>query len=858
MISCSPYLIFKFSNFQIFKLLFCFILLFSCNFVSAQNFVISGKVFDAETKEPLAFVNIIYNNQNQGTTTGINGEFSIKTSAPVSFLKFSYVGYEQQTIGISPADNGRKLTIKLKGKIIDIAEVTVFPGENPAHRIIRKVLENRDLNNPEKMTSFSYTSYNKMIFTTNIDSLKSSDTTITLTDDSIKNRKSDSSLIKVKKFLKRQNFFLIESVSERQYLYPDRNKETVLASRVSGLQSMTFALLATQMQSFSFYKELIMIFDKMYLNPISSGSTRKYFFLIEDTTYTEQGDTVFVISFRPRKGTNFDGLKGVLNINTRNYAIQNVIAEPMMQSPGIGIKIQQKYEYIENKQWFPVQLNTELTMSNFNIQAGKKRLPIIGIGKSYLKDIKLNPEVDKSKFGHVEVKMEDDAAKKPKEYWDNFRYEPLSAKDTMTYHVIDSISKAEKIEKKIGIFETLMNGYIPFYFLNIDYTRVLSYNRYEGFRTGLGLVTNKKLSEYYSLGGYACYGFKDRKFKYGGEAAVVLDEDIEANLKLIWSRDVEEWGGLNFYMDKPFLLSTSTYRNYMVDMMIPVKLLKVSYSQRAFEYLNILVFAERQQYPEANSIYAYNNGGNVLNNMIFVSDYYTDFFETGINLRYAFREKYMQTPNGKYSMGSDYPLVYANVVYGISDQTTNQYFKFESKITKALINKNIGKTYIAITGGINVILSNEESEKLLPVQKLYNGNGSYYKEYPLWSDNSFNTMGIDEFYADRFASLYFRQDFGSLLFRTKHFAPELNLITNIGIGKLSKDYSFYSPDNLNILQHLKSYEKGYYESGVVVNNILRLSGMVACGIGVFYRYGPYAYQRISENFAYKFSITFEF
>ena len=52
-------------------------------------------------------------------------------------------------------------------------------------------------------------------------------------------------------------------------------------------------------------------------------------------------------------------------------------------------------------------------------------------------------------------------------------------------------------------------------------------------------------------------------------------------------------------------------------------------------------------------------------------------------------------------------------------------------------------------------------------------------------------------------------------------------------------------------------EKGYYESGILINNILNL-GFYSFGVGAFYRYGPYSLDKISDNFAWKFTMTFPF
>ena len=131
----------------------------------------------------------------------------------------------------------------------------------------------------------------------------------------------------IKKLMSQQYLFLMENVTKRKFMAPDRNYNEVIATKMSGFKDPMFVFLTTQIQSFSFYKPFITIFQQNYVNPIGTGSLSKYFFKLEDTTYVGK-DTVYIISFRPRHGTNFDGLKGVISISTFKWGIQNVKAQP--------------------------------------------------------------------------------------------------------------------------------------------------------------------------------------------------------------------------------------------------------------------------------------------------------------------------------------------------------------------------------------------------------------------------------------------------------------------------------------------------------------------------------------------------
>lgn len=206
--------------FQLRKWITCFnfcLFIFCTNPIilySQQDYFLKGNVIDSHTKEPLAFVNITLNNIYKTYQTDIDGVFNIPISSEIDSLKLSYVGYETATYKIT--NQYHDIKIELKRNTINLSEVVIFPGENPAHRIINNVIENRNKNNPEKLSSFSYTSYNKMTFTANLDSLK---------NDSIT---TDTTILKAKKLLEKQYLFLMESIIERKFLYPDNNNEKLI------------------------------------------------------------------------------------------------------------------------------------------------------------------------------------------------------------------------------------------------------------------------------------------------------------------------------------------------------------------------------------------------------------------------------------------------------------------------------------------------------------------------------------------------------------------------------------------------------------------------------------------------------
>jgi hypothetical protein len=805
----------------------------------AQEGFITGKVSDSISHEPLAFVSIVYNSAGQGVVTNLEGNFRIPRSGDIRFLKLRYVGYHTKTITLNPGNIRSSISIQLRPDPMDIVEVVVYPTENPAHRIIKLASENRAKNNPEKNGPFSYISYDKMIFDVESDSSKGIVTDSLMQHiklpDTLKYGIDQKGRIDLKRFLDKQYLFMMESVSSRKFLSPGKNKEEIIASKISGISQPSFMIMARQFQSFSFYENLITIADRQFLSPICTGSTDKYFFLIEDTTYTDYADTVFIISFRPMKGKTFEGLKGVLYINSNGYAVQNVIAEAYEQKNEIiKVSIQQQYELIDGKRWFPVLLSSTM---RFNIaKMGYSDVPvtIIGTGKTYIVNINFNPVIKPSEFSDVQIEVKPDAHKQSEEVWATYRVDSLNAKEAETYRVIDSLGKAEHLDRTFTSFETILTGYMPGRYWNFDIRRFIGYNRYEGFRLGAGGQTTQQFSKKIVLGGYAAYGFKDKAFKYCGSITLNLIPKYELDMTLLYRDDVHESGSFRFN-ESWSLSGTAFIRDYMVKVMDKVRESEFSIGFRTFKYMTVRPYLTHSNaIPTNNYGFSLNTG----NPQILLTRF--DFTELGIKLRYAYKETFMKSPRGnKFSMGTKSPVLCFNVARGTELLNGSfTYWRTELKITKTFTTKTWGETHMSIISGL-------VSGKV-PYAKLYAGLGSY-RPFTLETEQSFGTMRFNEFLSDKFFGLFIKHDLGKLLFKPKgKFQPEIALVHNFGFGSLTN-----KEPHENIA--FKTMNKGYFEGGLLINNLLRVQ-LFKYGVGVFYRYGPYAFTKTIDNFAFKLSL----
>jgi len=788
--------------------LFLFILFFG--FASHAQTTIKGKITDAATKEPLAFANIIINqNSHLGITTDIDGKFYYSGKQTITSILCSFVGYTNKTIVITPSNN-KNLHIELSFDANELNEL-VITGENPANAIMRKVIANKELNDPENIATFKYKSYNKTIYDLRFKGYKDS--------------------LKVKGRLKDGHIFMMESVTERKYLKPNMSEEVVLATRVSGFKNPAFASLATDLQPFSFYKDNMKLLNINYLNPVSKGSLNKYRFTLQDTLYRDS-DTIYVISYKPKPGKNFEGLKGVLYINTKKYAVQNVTAEPNEKGK-LDIKIRQQYTYTKDGYWFPEQLDYTLEFNEFP----QKDLGMYVQGKSYIDSIQLNLPMRKKEFALESVWIDENASKKDSTYWDNYRREKLDLAEKTTYRVVDSIGEVADLDGLVTFAERFGKGRIPVGCVDIDIAKSLNFNKYEGVRWGLGLYTNEKLFEKLTLGGFAGYGTRDGDWKYGGEAIYTFSKRKEFTIGAKYQDNLVETGNHTFQFPA---FAYSNGRSLIASQMDRIEEGSLNIGFRAFRYTKWDFGISSARITPLYD-YTFEHYGTSFKN------YYNT--ELTANMKFAFGEKIVNAFNQNMSLGTKHPILYLSYARGLKGVLNSDfnYNKFELALEHSFYTKNLGKTSYRFEAGY--------IDKALPYGLLFTGEGSYDKKYPLIMRNSFQTMQPYEFLSDRYANLFTSHNFGGLLLKTDLFQPEISIHNNFSWGNLSYQES-------HKLISFKTKDRIFMETGLQIDNILKLNymniGYMGLGAGVYYRYGGYSLPDFNDNLAFKFTLNFTF
>ena len=802
---------------------FLLILLCVGNLVGfAQSASISGRVFDQKTNEPLPFVNITFNTTRQGTAADVDGRFKISFSEPITSLTFSFVGYETFTMPIS-ANTPRPLQVYMRQTTEQLKEVEVVAGENPAHRIIRNATANRKRNDPENLGSFSYSSYNKLILTVEADSLP-------LVDDL---GQPDSSNIELQAFMDKQHLFMMETASERVFKQPNKNTERITANRVSGFKDPTFVLLANQLQSFSFYKDFIAVLSDDYLNPISGGSTKKYLFIIRDTTISGS-DSTYIISFEPFSGYKFKPLRGLLYINSSTWAIQNVIAEPVEQE-GFGIKIQQRYEQFEGGSWFPVQMNYDFRF--YNIEANG--IAPIGIGRTYLRNIKINPALNKKDFEAVDIKIENDANSKDEAYWKQFREDSLDAKEVETYRVIDSLGEEVNFERRLKWLTALTEGKVRAGYFDFPLNALFRYNLYEGFRLGFAAETNSKLSKWFRIGGNIGYGFGDKVFKYGYFGEVIVNNKTNFRLGGGYLFDIYESGG-DQWIDAPSrgILAANDYRFLWIQQFDELSEVRAYATWHPKPNVHTKVQVSRQnRYMPGDYGYLTTTQEGV---QVWQNGFVAGLVQASIN--YAPNDKYMEGPFGRKPIERTYPVFTAQYSQGIDGflEGTLNFQRLDLKVRHDFKTKELGVTSFEIAGG--------KVWGSVPYSYLYNGrsnlpNNTDWNLY-VADQFAFETMRNNEFLNDQYIQIFFRQNLQSRLLKIGTWAPDIELVGRALWGTLQ------NADNHRGISFTNA-KSGYYEAGIELNKILS-----NIGAGAYYRIGAYQLPKAMDNWSFKLTYRF--
>ena len=773
----------------------------------AQEYGIAGKVTDRQTRKPLAFVNVVVNDGQYGGMSDIDGKYEVHSPEPVNTLRFSYIGYEPLVLNVDPQTD--RVNVALQPTTFQLGEVTIEAGENPAHRIIDSVMMHRKENNPNALDSYRYHIYDQMVFTIDSSQVGS------LVDAEPENR----ALSRFDSLLKRSDLMVMETFSEVLFRSPDQLRQNVLGTKMSGAKDAQVVYLANKMQSTSFYEETVTVAGTDYVNPISRNSKSHYFFTLESVSPADGLDSLYVISFHPLRGSAFSGLRGTMTIHSDGWAVINVKAEPDKQAALFTISIQQLYQKIEGH-WFPKQLNTNLVMPQAVVDLDGVAFPLMAVGKSYISAVELHPDFKKNAFSEVELMVPKEAAYRDDAFWTQHRIDSLTERVMNTYHLMDSLTEGNDLfDRALGFSNKLLQeSSVSLGPVDLNLGKLFNYSMLRGWYAGLHLATNDRFSRHFRLSGFGGYWTRLRDVDYGLEGKWLVNRQRQMELGMRYAHQSMVMGEFSGFGERNDPLTEREYRYaYYENVLARGNLAELFFNTRFARHFKAFVTAgayDKHYYlapfdllPDSRTVQA------------------------ELKLRFAFKEKFVGTSNGIQSLGTDFPVVWLSYQHAFKDVLGGEY-AFDR--VKFQVEQDIKTKY---RGTSSLLLQAGYASKGCPVTETFNLLGSY-EPLGLYAPGCFATLRDNEFFCDRFVALFLSHDFQGTLWHTHSdwFKPQLSVVTNLGWGA-------------------PSLERGYFESGLVVKGLLCLPTM-KLGAGVFYRYGPYAFPKRFDNFAFKYSMTF--
>ena len=762
--------------------------------LSAQT--VRGRVVSKDGGLPFVSIGVV--GSSKGVLTDEKGYFTFKNSGHEDSLKFSCVGYQSVTL-----KNTTNMLVEMLEESSKINEV-VIRFVNPAHRIINLAVQNKPINDPENLISFGYHAYNKTVV-----------------------------------FADKKQLFVSESITNRKFIRPNLSKETIEATNTSGTSSTILATASILLQPFGFYKDHITLQGRRiqeqmnYLNPVSAGSQNRYDFFLADTLINPQGDSTFVIEFEPQKNKGFEGLKGVLHINSDRYAIEYVQAKPAEESLLLSFSIEQKYEKI-GASWFPAELFSNWSLPEFQY----KKQQLYFTNKTILNNVELNIPINPTIFDEKSLVIAPDAAYKDAQYWNENRLDSLSLSDKNTFDRYDSMSsfKRFKVNAGINLSEWFIAGVIPISKkLDLATQNLFDSNRFEGFRPTLNILTSENFSKKIKFDIKLGYGFKDKAYKYEGRLRINLNEANRTKLTLAYRNDISEPSNVQYFIWNFPQIPYELIRTFLISRADKLEQYKAELNFRALKYGTVsLSFVNESRAPT----YDYQFSGMGYENMMSRK---FSVVEVGAGIRYAFGEQFSQIGRGSIITTPPSATFSAQLAQGIIDGMLN-YTKLNLKFEHSIKSRKLGETFINFSAG--------KTWGNLPYPYLYNARGSKAEGNVIWVANHFQTMGLYEFVSDQYSNLFLTHSFKNLLFKPKvaWFRPNVSIVQGITIGSLNR------PEDHQGIE-FKTLEKGFFESGLVIDNLLRkkVSKLfyVGAGIGVFKRWGANALPEQKDNWALK-------
>ncbi|MEM8506789.1 MAG: DUF5686 and carboxypeptidase regulatory-like domain-containing protein [Bacteroidota bacterium] len=662
-----------------------------------------------ELGEPLPFVNIYFESSAAGTTTNENGQFNLELERTGTYtIIFKFLGYETRKERINARVLPYELNVVLQEQALNLDEITVKAEENPANRVIRNAIANREKYKSE-LSSFTADFYSKGLIR-----IKDAPERILGRDLGDFGGGLDSTRSGI--------IYLSETLSK---ISKNKNafKERILASKVSG-DDNGFSFNNASDVNFSFYKNTV-TFGNELISPIADNAFSYYRYRLEGTFYDEENRLINKVRVIPRRKDDrvFSGEIFIVEDIWAIYAVNvSVTGEQTQIVPVDTIYLKQDFNYIPSqKTWLKTLQRIDFQYSILGFKGN-------GRFTAGYNNYNLNPSFTSKAFTNEVVAFEENANKKDSVFWNTIRPVPLTTEETSDYIRKDSLQIIRKSQKYLDSVDrkgnrftlgslffgyTYSNTFKDKYYTFTSPVANISFNTVQGFRGALELNYRKRDEEKgtrFTINTKLDYGLSDKRLRPRGSISYRFNNFYRPFLRISGGNEV-----LQFNNNNPI----SPIGNTIVSLFFESNFAKfyernfseLFYSQELINGIYLfatLGYEERKPlFNTTDYVFIDTEDTYTSNNPLDPSDFENaaitrhDILKLSVTSRIRFGQKYLSYPNRKFSYSEDrYPTLFLGYEKGFAgSESDNRFDQFKIRLVQDFPIADKGRFYYNLKAG---------------------------------------------------------------------------------------------------------------------------------------------------------------
>lgn len=769
--------------------LLIFLLLMPVWVVSAQTVSIRGQIVDQRDGSPLPFATVRVVSSKEGATSNKDGNYELQIKKGKYTLTASYVGYVTKTIEVEALKNLENINFSLEFSQVELKEITVFPGENPAVGIIRSAIE-RKKQRAEFLKSYKFGAYTKITVQTVQEILNKGGGPGTILS---VGTSSDTGSLKITG--------IIENVSESYYRAPSDYKELILARRQTANIPQIANIISGGRFISNFYEDQIIFFaNNNFVGPIADNALSYYYYYIKDTLSIDHKN-VFKIHMEPDDPAD-PGFKGNLYILDKTFDLIKV----ELSANRVGTVAdffdtlsfeQQYFEYGEEKIYMPSDFRVSGKVNYLGLLKGGIEL------STSLNSYEINLPLGDETFSGAVVKVLSDADTKDSTFWVTYQGIPNTAEELAAYTRIDSLQNGPD-----GFWDnfSLFSDRIRFdeNFTTSAPLSMYHFNPVEGhaidFRVSAANLDNNRLNSTLDLS----YGTADEKFKPSFSLSYLLGEYRTHRLSFRAFNNVDVLNRSNRDYGKIFttlatLISKADFNDYFY-----TKGFRFDYSGEIFPLISLdLGFQNRTDNSAVvNSNVSILNGSKSYRPNSPVTEMRLNEFSAGISIDP--RDYIENGLNRRRLWGSFHIVGGFDFKYAPASMSSGVEYKSYGVNARMFLRTSLNTTMTVRAFGFT-------TEGGMPLQMLYSLPGNINATA---QNQSFRTLDLGEYSGDRGWMVFVDQNLGNLPFRLlgisslKKLNVQFNAFVNAGMIEYNRATSDLYPWGIKRLAE-PLYEAGF-------------------------------------------------